>query len=143
MIQITENAEIPRVPTDNPVRVFMIDDDATFCAMVQGTLKKYGYEVATCGNPAKALEQYTRHKDAYQLVLLDYHLPGLNGAQTLTHLRRLNPKVKVVLCAGVGELQLRQLMHQLPLDGYIHKPLRTEETLATFRQVLAKPVVSV
>ena len=105
---------------------------------VRGTLRKHGFEVISCGQPAKALELYTRQRQSIPVVLLDYHLPGLNGAVALAHLRKLNPDVKVLLCSGVDDLRIRVLMNQLPLDGYIHKPLRVVEAVETINRVLGR-----
>ncbi len=137
MIQLRDDVELPVVTATTVTRVFLIDDDETFCTLVRGALRKHGYEVLSCGHPAKALEMFNRQSQTLPVVLLDYHLPGLDGAATLTHLRKLNPTVKVILCSGVDDLRIRVLMNQLPLDGYIHKPFRLAETLETIRQVLA------
>ncbi len=137
MIQLREDVELPAAPAPNLTRVFLIDDDETFCAVVRSALRKHGYDVLSCGQPAKALELFTRQCSSLPVVLLDYHLPGLDGAATLAHLRKLNPRVKVILCSGVDDLRIRVLMNQLPLDAYIHKPFRLAETLDTLRRVLA------
>lgn len=139
MIQIGEDVPVVEPVSADTVEVLMIDDDEAFSRLVQGVLKRHGCNVATVNNPVKALEVYTRQKDRIQLVLLDYFMPALDGGKTLEWLRKLNPEIRVILCSSSDELRLRQLMAQLPLDGYIHKPLRIQEAVATIQNVLAKP----
>ncbi len=117
--------------------VMVIDDDEDFCRIAKQMLEPSGYAVTTITNPVKALEQYTRDKDKIDLVILDYYMPGLDGGKTFEWLRKLNDKVKVILCSGSDELRLRQLMVQYALDGYIHKPFRIQEALYTIQRVLA------
>ncbi|MCS7048269.1 MAG: response regulator [Verrucomicrobiae bacterium] len=117
--------------------VLVIDDDEDFCKIVRQMLEPSGYEVITVNNPVKALELYTRDKDKIDLIILDFYMPGLDGGKTFEWLRKLNDKVKVILCSGADELRLRQLMVQYALDGYIHKPFRVQEALYAIQRVLA------
>ena len=93
-----------------------------------------------CGvaNPVKALEQFTREKDKFQLVLLDYYMPQLDGAKTFEWIKKLCPPVKVIIVSGAEELRLRQILAQHPIDGYIRKPFRLQEALHIIRHVMSK-----
>jgi CheY-like chemotaxis protein len=139
MIQVNEEIPVVETLSVEVIRVLMIDDDEAFSRLVQGVLQRHGCEIVTVNNPVKALEVYTRQKDRIQLVLLDYFMPMLDGGKTLEWLRKLNPEIRVVLCSSSDELRLRQFMIQLPFDGYIHKPLRIQEAVATIRDVMSKP----
>ena len=94
--------------------------------------------ITTISNPVKALEVYTRQKESFDLVLLDYFMPALDGGKTFEWLRKLNPRAKVILCSGADELRLRQLMAQHAIDGYIHKPFRLQEALFIIKEVMGK-----
>ncbi len=120
------------------VRMLAIDDDEEFCQVFKDLLENRGYQVRFVANPVKALELYTRDKHKFDLVMLDYYMPGLDGGKTCDWLRKLNPEAKVILCSGAEELRLRRLMNDHRLDGYIHKPLRVDEALFTFNQVLSR-----
>ncbi len=125
--------------TASRVRVLAIDDNEEFHSIVKQFLEPHGYDVRTVANPVKALELYMRDKEAFQLVLLDYYMPGLDGAKTFEWLRKLNPDVRVIICSGADELRLRQIQAQHAIDGYIHKPFRIDEALFVMRRVMAKP----
>jgi two-component system cell cycle sensor histidine kinase/response regulator CckA len=121
------------------IRVLAIDDCEEFRNLLKELLEPLGFDVQTAGNPVKALEQYTREKDEIDLVLLDYYMPQLDGAKTLEWLKKLNPRVKVIIVSGAEELRLRQILARHPLDGYIRKPLRLQETVQIIRHVMSKP----
>lgn len=121
------------------IRVLAIDDNEEFRNLVTELLEPFGIEVHAVANPVKALEQFTTEKDDFQLVLLDYYMPQLDGAKTFEWLKKLNPNVKVIIVSGGEELRLRQILAQHPIDGYIRKPFRVQEALHIIRHVLAKP----
>jgi two-component system cell cycle sensor histidine kinase/response regulator CckA len=120
--------------------VLAIDDNTDFLQLLKDMLEPSGFDVHTAVNPVKALEVFQRDTAKYQLVLLDYYMPQLDGAKTFEWLRKLNPKIKVIVCSGADELRLRQIQTQHKIDGYIHKPFRVKEALDTIHRIVRKPV---
>ena len=120
------------------VRVLAIDDNEEFRTLITELLEPFGFEVVAVSNPVKALEKFTREKDKFQLVLLDYYMPQLDGAKTFEWLKKLNPDVKVIIVSGAEELRLRQILAQHQIDGYIRKPFRIQEALHIIRHVMGK-----
>ncbi len=121
------------------VRVLAIDDNEEFRNLITELLEPFGFEVTAVANPVKALESFTHEKDKFQLVLLDYYMPQLDGAKTFEWLKKLNPDVKVIIVSGAEELRLRQILAQHQIDGYIRKPFRIQEALHIIRHVMSKP----
>jgi len=119
--------------------VLAIDDNTDFLQLLKDMLEPCGFEVHTAANPVKALEVFQRDKEKFQLILLDYYMPQLDGAKTFEWLRKLNPKVKVIICSGAEELRLRQIQSQHKVDAYIHKPFRVKEALETIHRVVRQP----
>src|SRR5437762_1048036 len=98
----------PTSDAKNPcVRVLAIDDNDDFRTMIKELLEPMGFNVKTAAHPVKALEMFTRNKENFDLVLLDYYLPQLDGCKTFEWLRKMNPKIKVIICSGAEELRLR------------------------------------
>lgn len=137
-METTLELETPIRAATDAVRVLAIDDDEDFCQVVKDLLEDHGYAITSVANPVKALELYMRHKDKFDLVILDYYMPGLDGGKTFEWLRKLSPELKVILCSGAEELRLRQLMVKHKLNGYIHKPFRLDEALYTIKQVMGR-----
>ena len=123
----------------NDIRILIIDDDSVNSTLVKGVLQRHGYTVEIVSNPMRALEKFARNTDCADLVLLDYFMPTLDGGQTVQHLRKLKPNVKVVLFSGAEEMNLRRIMKQYPIDAFIHKPLRIDEALATIHKLVGNP----
>jgi len=121
------------------IRILIIDDDSVNSTLAKGVLQRHGYTVEISSNPMCALEKFARDTNCADLVLLDYFMPTLDGGQTVQHLRKLRPDIKVVLFSGAEEMHLRQIMRQHPIDAFIHKPLRINEALAVIRKLVGDP----
>src|ERR1035437_176538 len=123
----------------NDVRILIIDDDGVNSALAKDLLQRHGCTVEIASNPMRALEKFARNTDCADVVLLDYFMPTLDGGQTVQHLRKLNPDIKVVLFSGTEEMHLRHIMKHHPIAAYIHKPLRIDEALAVIHQLVSEP----
>jgi len=119
-------------------RILVIDDNDEFRSLVTELLRPLGFEVHAVANPVKGLEKFTQEKEGFQLVLLDYYMPQLDGAKTFEWLKKLNPNVKVIIVSGGEELRLRQILAHHPIDGYIRKPFRVQEAIHIIRHVMSK-----
>lgn len=133
------NTAQPLVAAGPRIRALAIDDNEEFRNLITELLQPFGFDVTAVASPVKALEQFTREKDDFQLVLLDYYMPQLDGAKTFEWLKKLNPNIKVIIVSGAEELRLRQILGQHPIDGYIRKPFRIQEALHIIRHVMTKP----
>ncbi|MGA2138287.1 MAG: response regulator [Verrucomicrobiia bacterium] len=134
------SAAVRRIAAEGTrIRALAIDDNEEFRTLITELLEPYGVDVIAVANPVKALEKFTQEKDSFQLVLLDYYMPQLDGAKTFEWLRKLNPNVKVIIVSGAEELRLRQILSQHSIDGYIRKPFRIQEAVHIIRHVMSKP----
>jgi two-component system cell cycle sensor histidine kinase/response regulator CckA len=125
-------------PGQRPLRVLAIDDNDDFRMLVKEMMEARGYEIETANNPMKALEMFRTSGSNYDLVLLDYYMPQLDGGKTCEWLRRFNPQVKIIICSGADEFHLRQMQAKYQIDGYIHKPFRLDEAEFVIQQVLRR-----
>jgi CheY-like chemotaxis protein len=127
------------------IRILIIDDDNINAMLAKSVLERMGCTIQIASNPVKALEKYAREKDMIDLVLVDYFMPTMDGGATVDHLRKLNPKIKVLLFSGADEMRLRQIIRQHSIEGYLHKPLRKEEARQIIREIFpvqSEPVAS-
>ncbi len=136
----TVDAGAAAAHVEDRVRVLAVDDNDDFRSMLVDLLAPLNYEVKTASNPIKALELFRLEKNGYDLVLLDYYMPLMDGGKTFEWLRKLKPDVKVIICSGADELRLRQIQAQYKIDGYLHKPFRIPEALALIKRVMGTRV---
>ena len=71
--------------SDTPARILVVDDEASITEFVSYNLRKEGYEVEVAENGDDALE--LAHDTAFDLVVLDVMLPGIDGYEVCRRLR--------------------------------------------------------
>ena len=121
-------------------QVLLIEDDPIMWFLIGDILRKSGYNLETCGDGAQALE--TARKVKPDLILLDVHLPNLNGIEVCRQLKRdgLLCKIPVIMISG----DYREVDHRIEglsvgADDYVLKPFSPEVLLARIRRLLPKP----
>ncbi|MFO7681369.1 MAG: PAS domain S-box protein [Chloroflexota bacterium] len=113
--------ETGAIPASSGI-VLVIDDEAPVLEAVQDILEMHGIEVLTAANGRLGLHTYQNHQHTIDLVLLDWSMPEMNGAQTLEALVNLNPNVRVVLTSGYSEMEITDKLQVEQLVGYLQKP---------------------
>src|SRR5579884_1744852 len=104
--------------------------------MVAAALTKDGHlvEVATTGDEALHLLRIT----AYEVVILDWTLPDMEGPDILKEFRRKN-SVPVLMLTGKGAIANRTTGLDAGADDYLIKPFSTSELAARIRALLRRP----
>jgi len=118
-------------------RILLVDDEEMVRMMIKSVLGFRGYQVTEAGDGIEALEKFKAASPPIDLVLMDYHLPRLNGQETLVQIRELDPKVPAVILSGglhdgIGEEGTRGLEGV----GFLHKPFQNDELFRIIRELL-------
>jgi signal transduction histidine kinase len=82
--------------------VLLVDDDAAVREVTGGLLRDLGYEVIEAGSGGAALEVFDRSPQV-DLVLLDFAMPGMNGAEVARELRARRPDVSILFATGFAD----------------------------------------
>jgi len=80
---------------------------------------------------------YARQSDHPAAVVLDMHLPVMDGVTTLHALSRIDPRVKVVATSGLGENE--SLAKQAGALAFVPKPFTIDNLLVALQQALGAP----
>ena len=78
-------------------RILCVDDEIVGMQIRGEILKEHGYSVVLCHCPLEALRQ---DLSGFDLAILDYQMPILNGLELLLHMRALNARFPIVLLTG-------------------------------------------
>lgn len=120
-----------------PLRLLIAEDNATNLLVARSVLGKFGVTPDVAGNGLEALE--AARKNDYDLVLMDVHMPEMDGIQAATAIRSLpehRGSVPVVaLTANVFCEDINRCM-AAGINGVVGKPFRTEELMAAIAKVL-------
>ena len=121
------------------MKILLIEDDETLCQTIPFQLEQEGFTVDTAMDGEEGL--HLARQRLHDLVLLDRMLPGLEGMEILTTLRRENISTPVIFLTALGQLHDRTSGLNSGADDYIVKPFAFEELLARIHSVLRRPAV--
>jgi signal transduction histidine kinase len=115
-----------RTPTNHTVLV--VDDQEETLASVRGLLEREGHRVLTASSGAEALDVLRGHD--VHLIILDYFMPRMTGADVVREIRKFDRDVQIVLQTGyAGEKPPRVMLAELEIQGYHDKADEPERLL--------------
>ncbi|MEJ5221786.1 MAG: PAS domain S-box protein, partial [Tepidiforma sp.] len=115
--------------------ILVVDDDETVRNVTRRMLQHAGYTVLLAADGAEALACYRDHP-GIDLVLLDMTMPHMDGEETFRELRRVDPRVRVLLTSGYNEQDATERFAGKGLAGFIQKPYRPLDLLEKVREAL-------
>jgi two-component system OmpR family response regulator len=118
------------------MRVLLVEDDPMIGAAVQGALKDASYAADWVRNGQTAIS--TLACQYYDLVLLDLGLPGMDGLDVLSSIRKHDNPVPVLIITARDRLDERVRGLDGGADDYVLKPFEMAELLARMRAVLRR-----
>ncbi len=138
--QSISETSVPSIEIHNPTGphelILIVDDEDFITLLARRVLAEEGYRVITARNGLQALEIYRKLKDEISLVILDFTMPVMDGAEVFAELQQLKPKVAVVLSSGFAEQDKLRTMLARGLRGFIPKPYTQDKLLSQVRQTL-------
>ncbi|MBN9691611.1 MAG: response regulator transcription factor [Verrucomicrobia bacterium] len=113
-------------------RILVIDDDRKLCRLIRDYLTPLGYAVEAVHSGPEGVERAT--SEAWQAVILDLMLPGLDGFEVLKRIRA-KVDVPVLMLTARGDEADRIVGLEIGADDYLPKTFSTRELLARLRAV--------
>ncbi|NUP06106.1 MAG: response regulator [Polyangiaceae bacterium] len=119
----------------DPVRVMIVDDDASQLELLDRSLRSHGFDVLTCNSPIGVTNLICSFEP--DVVLMDVNIPALSGDRLLSICRKWAPaSTRFVLFSSWDETKLRGLARSVGADGYLSKSV-TGLDLATKVRAIA------
>jgi CheY-like chemotaxis protein len=116
--------------------VLIVDDDAQMRALLGIALGHYGYAVWLASSGQEAVDLYRRHEEAIDVVLLDVEMPGVNGADTLAALQKVNRQVHCCFISGDPGCYPRESLLALGAAAVLEKPFGLVDVSHALREAL-------
>ena len=119
--------------------VLVVDDDPATRSILEDMLTRKGYRTLESANGAEALEQL-QSEEGISLVLLDIHMPVMDGLQVLREIRHSirTAGLPVIIVTSDQDPRREVQLLQAGADDYLHKPLDPERVLTRVQAVLRR-----
>ncbi|MEM7624823.1 MAG: response regulator [Planctomycetota bacterium] len=119
-----------------PPRVLLVDDEQSILAALKRLLRREDYELFTAESGAEALEVIDAH-GPFDLVMSDFRMPGMTGAELLQQVRDRNPETLRIILSGYSEVHaIIGAINDGAIYKYLTKPWNDEELKLHLRRAL-------
>lgn len=115
-------------------KILLIDDDETLCKVIGEELEQENYSV-TCSFSGK--EGLAKLKlDKYNLVILDYQMPEMDGYEVLQEIRIIYPSLPVIIITANTDIDTINKFSIKSICDLVNKPFEFEDLLARIKKYI-------
>ncbi len=120
--------------TSAKTRILIVDDAGPVVVLCVNVLQALGYAVKGANRGETAVELL--RKERFDLMVLDYKMPGMTGFDVYQQAKALYPDIAVVLVTGHGSPEVVTEANRMGFDSILLKPFTSEELRGTVEKVL-------
>jgi two-component system sensor histidine kinase/response regulator len=126
-------------------RLLVVDDNAAAREILVALAQQLGLQAEACDSGLEALRRLGQNAEApsaYDIVLLDWKMPGMDGAQTAQALRAALPAARqpaIVMVSAYGQDELRAQLGDMRIDGTLVKPVSASSLHDALLLALGRP----
>ncbi|MGH6770679.1 MAG: response regulator [Xanthobacteraceae bacterium] len=119
-----------------PKRIMIVDDSLTMRSIVRKILaaSRFRMDIVEAQEGIAALKQLATGK--YDVVFLDYNMPGINGVETLSEIRRQYPRLGVVIMTSTADEELAERARLAGASAFLKKPFYPADIDAILHRIL-------
>lgn len=117
-------------------QILLIEDDRTFSRILEGFLTKNKYSITTAYDGREGLRLF--FSKPFDLVLLDYRLPDMDGLEMLSEIKKASPSVPVIIMTSFSDIRTAVKAIKSGAFEYITKPVNPDELLMLLQKALDK-----
>ncbi len=121
--------------TPAKTKILIVDDAGPVVVLCVNVLQALGYAVKGANRGETAVE--LMRKEPFDLMVLDYKMPGMTGFEVFQQARTLHPGMAVVLVTGHGTPEIIDEATRMGFHAILLKPFTSDELRGTVEKVLA------
>ncbi|MBX3174780.1 MAG: response regulator [Gemmatimonadaceae bacterium] len=136
------DAAVPatRAPHDAPgLRVLLVDDEPAVRYVTRRLLERNGFHVDDCDSGHRAIAELEARRGEIDVVVTDFHMPGISGTDLLQRLRDLAPEVGCVVFSGVAD-RYAAVITEPGVMSVLAKPCETSVLVAEVNRMASGTV---
>ena len=117
-------------------RILVVDDEELVRMVTKAVLAYQGYQIVEAEDGEDAVEKFTKASPPFDLVLMDVHMPRLNGHDALLQMRAVNSRTRAILLSGGLHDPASEGAAGLEGVKFLHKPFENQELVRLVRETL-------
>ncbi len=138
---LTQTISNPRVAQLYGIHLLIVDDQIVNRDILYKQTMSWGIRTSNASSGFDALKQLRQaalENDPFQIAILDWHMPGMDGVELIKNIKISNdiPALKIIMLSSM-EINLQSLNDEnINIDCYLQKPVRQQELLNCLLQTL-------
>jgi PAS domain S-box-containing protein len=116
--------------------ILLVDDESLILNVASDMLKTLGYTILTAQDGPSALDLYRQKQETIDLIILDMVMPDMGGGEVFDELKKINPRVPVLLSSGYSLNGQASRIIDRGCDGFIQKPFTLHDISRQLRVIL-------
>lgn len=105
--------------------------------MIQTALERLGHDAASSRDPVEGLAAVEENPDLWDMVVTDQTMPGMKGLELVRNVKRVNPKIRCVICTGYSVEVGENEAVAAGADAFCMKPIDLERFNQTIEKVFS------
>lgn len=105
----------------NICRIVVVDDEPEILKSLEKMAQSLGCSCEVFQHPATVISKIQKHPDYCDLILTDYSMPYMNGVELCELVRKLNPRIRLVLMSGTEDVRFNWYLKNAFIDAFILK----------------------
>ncbi|MUN55348.1 response regulator [Kocuria koreensis] len=138
--QVAKNLPLLEHPDGSPIRALVVDDEAMLAELVGVGLRMIGWDVRQAGDGPSALD--TARRFLPDVLVLDIMMPGFDGLEVLSRIRRTQPEVPCLFLTAKDAVDDRIEGLAAGADDYVTKPFSMEEVMIRLHRLVQRSGVA-
>lgn len=138
--QVAKNLPLLEHPDGSPIRALVVDDEAMLAELVGVGLRMIGWDVRQAGDGPTALDTASRFLP--DVLVLDIMMPGFDGLEVLSRIRRTQPEVPCLFLTAKDAVDDRIEGLAAGADDYVTKPFSMEEVMIRLHRLVQRSGVA-
>lgn len=123
-------------PSAHNNHLLVVDDEESNCGLLSDSFTRWGYRVTTRISVNAALTLFQSEPTAFDLAIIDYTMPYVNGVELARQLRTRRRDIPIILLSGFTELLEKEADTLTVVSTVVHKPLQIAKIATTVRKLL-------
>ena len=108
------------------IHLLILDDEPATCHLIQAALSNNDFVIETVSDPTQ-VETHLRQEDHYDLIILDYVLPGLESDQVFTWIHDFQPDASIIVVTGYPSIDSALSCLRARTYDYLTKPFQIDQ----------------
>ena len=131
--------EAEKVYGDN-IKVLIVEDNKTNQLIARSLLKQAGIQSIVASDGKEGVKMYIDKNDTIKLILMDLHMPVMNGYEASEAIRKISSSIPIVAMTADVILGVKDKCEEAGIDHYISKPFDPDRFIKTVRDILSEVV---